>query len=99
MTTTTPSLQELQDIAATLRQPRFHVHCGETHTPGPCRDGHTRPPNPPPTAYDRASLETILTYHQRTDTSGCICGWSVLGASHSEHVADAYEEFMRGAAS
>jgi hypothetical protein len=26
-----------------LTRPRFHTHCGETHTPGPCSDGVTRP--------------------------------------------------------
>lgn len=42
--------------------------------------------------YDRESLVTVLVYHQRKDIRGCCCGWSVLGASHAEHVADVYEE-------
>lgn len=43
-------------------------------------------------SYDREVLVTVLVYHQHTNTSGCICGWAVLGASHPEHVADAYEQ-------
>jgi predicted metalloprotease with PDZ domain len=43
-------------------------------------------------AYDREVLVTVLVYHQPTNTSGCHCGWGVLGASHAEHVADVYEE-------
>lgn len=46
----------------------------------------------PVPAYDRAVLVDVLVYHQPTSTSGCICGWGVLGASHAEHVADVYEE-------
>lgn len=42
--------------------------------------------------YDRAVLVNVLIYHQRTATSGCGCGWAVLGASHAEHVADVYEQ-------
>lgn len=42
--------------------------------------------------YDREALVTVLVYHQPTSTSGCHCGWGVLGASHSEHVADVYEQ-------
>lgn len=41
--------------------------------------------------YDRDRLVWTLVYHQPTNTSGCICGWGVLGASHAEHVADMYE--------
>lgn len=41
--------------------------------------------------YSRSLLVEILIYHQRTDTSGCHCGWAVLGASYAEHVADVYE--------
>lgn len=41
--------------------------------------------------YDRAALVAVLVYHWRTETSGCGCGWAVLGASHPEHVADVYE--------
>jgi hypothetical protein len=42
-------------------------------------------------AYDRPRLVDVLIYHQATATSGCICGWGVLGASHAEHVVDVYE--------
>lgn len=42
--------------------------------------------------YDRKALVAALIYHWRTSTSGCGCGWSVLGASHAEHVADVYEQ-------
>jgi hypothetical protein len=42
--------------------------------------------------YDREALLATLIYHWRTGTSGCGCGWSVLGASHAEHVADVYEQ-------
>ena len=45
--------------------------------------------------YDRAVLVDVLVYHWRTNTSGCGCGWGVLGASHAEHVADVYEESIR----
>jgi hypothetical protein len=44
------------------------------------------------TAYHRETLVTVLIYHQSTNVSGCHCGWSVLGASHAEHVADVYEQ-------
>jgi hypothetical protein len=77
----------IADLAETLTRPRFHTHCGETHAPGPCGDGVTRP-----VPYDRAVLEAILTYHWRHDIKGCGCGWSVLGASYPEHVAAVYEE-------
>lgn len=30
----------------------------------------------------------VLVAHQRTDTSGCHCGWGRLGASHAAHVLD-----------
>lgn len=43
-------------------------------------------------AYDRRVLVDVLVYHWRTQTSGCGCGWAVLGLSHAEHVADVYEE-------
>lgn len=43
------------------------------------------------TGYSRKLLVEVLVYHQPTSTSGCICGWRVLGASHPEHVADVYE--------
>jgi len=41
--------------------------------------------------YVRGLLVGVLVAHQPTSTSGCICGWAVLGASHAEHVADVYE--------
>ena len=44
-----------------------------------------------PLAYDRRLLTTVLVHHWPTQTSGCGCGWGVLGASHPEHVADVYE--------
>lgn len=44
--------------------------------------------------YDREVLVTILVYHWPTESSGCRCGWNVLGASHPEHVANVYEESM-----
>lgn len=28
-----------------------------------------------------------IVWHQRKDIGGCLCGWSVLGASWAEHVA------------
>lgn len=42
-------------------------------------------------SYDRETLVSVLVYHQATATSGCHCGWAVLGASFAEHVADMYE--------
>ena len=45
--------------------------------------------------YNRAVLVDVLVYHWATATSGCGCGWGVLGASHPEHVADVYEESIR----
>jgi hypothetical protein len=44
--------------------------------------------------YSRVTLVDVLIYHQRHDIGGCACGWSVLGASHAEHVADIYEMVM-----
>lgn len=41
--------------------------------------------------YSRKLLVDVLTYHQPTKTSSCVCGWNILGASHPEHVADVYE--------
>lgn len=37
-------------------------------------------------------LVDVLVYHQRADVSSCACGWSVLGASHAEHVADVFTD-------
>lgn len=50
-----------------------------------------------PVVYDREVLVEVLVYHWRTKTSGCGCGWAKLGASHPEHVADAYEQAVRAA--
>lgn len=47
--------------------------------------------------YDREVLVDVLAHHQRTDTSGCHCGWNRLEASHSEHVADIYEQAIADA--
>jgi hypothetical protein len=34
----------------------------------------------------------VLVAHQRTDTSGCHCGWGRLGHSHAAHVLAALAE-------
>lgn len=44
--------------------------------------------------YDREALVDVMIYHWPTLTSGCTCGWGVLGASFPEHVADIYEQKM-----
>ena len=44
---------------------------------------------------ERNVLLQVLIYHQRLDIGSCGCGWSVLGASHAEHVADVYEDALR----
>lgn len=44
------------------------------------------------TAEMRACLVDVLIYHWCTGTSGCGCGWAVLGASWPEHVADVFQE-------
>lgn len=41
--------------------------------------------------YDRSALVDTMTFHWPTPTSGCMCGWSDLGCSFPEHLADAYE--------
>lgn len=41
--------------------------------------------------FNRAVLVEVLTYHQRVSPSHCACGWSVLGASFADHMADVYE--------
>lgn len=46
-------------------------------------------------SYSRAVFVDVLVYHWCTNTSGCGCGWNVLGASYPEHVADVYEESVR----
>jgi len=45
--------------------------------------------------YHRDVLVLVLVYHQRSDISGCVCGWALLGHSHAEHVADVYEATVR----
>lgn len=45
--------------------------------------------------HDREVLVEVLVYHQRTNTSGCHCGWAVLGHSYAEHVASVYEDSLR----
>jgi hypothetical protein len=47
------------------------------------------------TPAERELLVAILVAHQRRDISGCICGWSVLGASHPEHIADMFEAALK----
>lgn len=47
------------------------------------------------TPYDREVLVEVLVYHYRDGIRGCGCGWSKLGASWPEHVADVYEESVR----
>lgn len=41
--------------------------------------------------FDRRVFLETLVVHQRVDTTGCACGWAVLGASYAAHVADEYE--------
>lgn len=33
------------------------------------------------------TAERVLIDHQSLDNNACLCGWSVLGASHARHVA------------
>jgi hypothetical protein len=40
----------------------------------------------------RRCLVEVIIYHWATSTSGCGCGWAVLGASYAEHVVDVFEE-------
>jgi hypothetical protein len=40
----------------------------------------------------RRCLVEVIIYHWHTNTSGCGCGWAVLGASYAEHVADVFAE-------
>ena len=40
----------------------------------------------------RRCLVEVLVYHWATSTSGCGCGWAILGASWPEHVADVFQE-------
>lgn len=45
--------------------------------------------------YCRDVLTEVLIYHQRTEITGCHCGWAELGHSYAGHVADVYEMEMR----
>lgn len=36
----------------------------------------------------RRLAASILVAHQRKDAATCLCGWSELGHSHAEHVAE-----------
>jgi len=56
---------------------------------------HPLTPTVRPVAYDRAVLVDVLVHHQRMTMRACGCGWDVLGKSHPEHVADAYETAMK----
>lgn len=58
----------IAELTENLTRPRFHVHCGETHVPGPCRDGVTRTAMPRIRAYHPAS-GSILTA-EVTDEQG-----------------------------
>lgn len=44
--------------------------------------------------YDREVLVETVIYHGRSSIEGCHCGWSVLGHSHAEHVADVDERAL-----
>lgn len=46
----------------------------------------------PGVTYDRGVLVDVVIYHYRDNIKGCGCGWSVLGASWAEHIAQVYEE-------
>lgn len=45
--------------------------------------------------HDREVLIDVLTYHQRASSSHCACGWSKLGHSFADHIADVYEDSLR----
>lgn len=42
-------------------------------------------------AYRRDVLVDVVVHHWRESIKGCSCGWSELGRSWAEHVADVYE--------
>lgn len=42
--------------------------------------------------YDRDVLMEVVVYHHKVRIEGCLCGWSELGKSIGEHVADVYEQ-------
>lgn len=41
-----------------------------------------------PDATYRKLAAAVLVAHQRLNMSECLCGWSELGKSHAEHVAE-----------
>jgi hypothetical protein len=41
--------------------------------------------------FNREMMMDVLVYHQRLDVGTCACGWSVIGASHAQHVVEVYE--------
>ena len=41
--------------------------------------------------YRRLAV-AVLVAHQRYDMGSCLCGWSELGKSHAEHVAQVLED-------
>lgn len=41
--------------------------------------------------YRRDVLVDVVVHHGRESIRGCTCGWSKLGQSWAEHVADVYE--------
>jgi hypothetical protein len=43
------------------------------------------------TVYIHELLVAVIIAHQRTNSDKCACGWSMLGASHAEHIAEKYE--------
>ena len=45
--------------------------------------------------YDREILKQVVIYHHKVDIKGCLCGWSELGKSIGDHVADVYEAAVR----
>ena len=45
--------------------------------------------------YDREVLMEVVIYHHKVRIEGCLCGWSELGKSIGEHVADVYEHSVQ----
>lgn len=39
-------------------------------------------------------LRQVLIYHPRHTPAACLCGWSVLGASHADHVIEIYQQCL-----
>lgn len=44
--------------------------------------------------HDWRTLVRVLTYHQRTEDTGCACGWGEWGGSFAEHVAEVYRQAL-----